>query len=161
MKTALTIGFFDGVHLGHRALLEALRKQPHVTILTFSNHPKEIFHPPAPPLLIPFTEKIALLQKYADHLMVLPFTKEFAQTSFEQLLSQFNLSHLLLGEGAVFGKNREGNEINVRLFAKREGFTVEYLPKRLFEGNPISSSRIREALERGDQQLANQLLGKA
>lgn len=160
MKTALTIGFFDGVHIGHRALLSRLREKPHTTIVTFSNHPQSLFHPPAPKLLIPLDEKIAHLKQYADELIVLPFTFEFAATPFDAFLAQFKLSHLLLGAGAVFGKNREGNEENVRKIAKEKGFTVEYLPKVLFKGEPVSSSRIRSALLAGDKQLADQLLGR-
>lgn len=161
MKTALTIGFFDGVHLGHRSLLSKLRGHPHTTILTFSNHPQSVFHPPAPPLLLPLEEKISLLKAYADELIVLPFTLEFAQTSFEELLSRFDLSHLLLGEGAVFGKDRKGNEEAIKNYAKTKGFTVEYLPKTLYAEAVVSSSRIRRAIQEGDLNLANKLLGKS
>lgn len=158
--TALTLGFFDGVHLGHQALLKKLRAHPHTTILTFSNHPQSLLKPPAPELLIPYEERIALLREYADELIVLPFTHALAQTSYEDLLGQFSLSHLLLGEGAVFGNKREGNEPNVRRYAQQKGFTVEYFPKILFEGEPISSSRIRQALRFGKLTLAQQLLGR-
>jgi riboflavin kinase/FMN adenylyltransferase len=161
MKTALTIGFFDGVHLGHQALLCKLREHSHTTILTFSNHPKELFDPPAPPLLIPLKEKLGLLKKYADDLIVVPFTWEFAQTTFEQLLSSFDLSHLLLGSGACFGKNKQGDEKAVKNYAKTKGFSVEYLPKTLYAGQVVSSSRIRHAMQCGDTALANKLLGKS
>jgi riboflavin kinase/FMN adenylyltransferase len=161
MKTALTIGFFDGVHLGHQSLLKQLRAKPHATILTFSNHPQAIFHPPAPELLIPLEEKISLLKQYADEVIVLPFTPEFAATPFEILLSQFDLSHLIFGIGSAFGKNREGNETAVRSYAKPRGIFVEYLPKALLKGEPISSSRIRRALVAGEMKLAHQLLGKS
>jgi riboflavin kinase/FMN adenylyltransferase len=160
MKTALTIGFFDGVHLGHQALLRLLRAQPHATILTFSNHPQSLFNPPAPELLIPLSEKVALLKHYADEVIVLPFTLEFAATPFDKLLSQFDLSHLILGTGSAFGKNREGHETNVRHYAKSRNIPVEYIPKLLLHGEPISSSRIRRALAAGDLNLAHQLLGK-
>lgn len=160
MKTALTIGFFDGVHLGHQTLLKRLRTHPHATILTFSNHPKDLFNPPAPPLLLPLSEKIALLKTYADEVIVLPFNHELANTPFDTLLSQFDLSHLILGTGSVFGKNREGDEAAVRQYAKGQ-FTVEYISKTLFEGEPISSSRIRKALASGNTNLAKQLLGRS
>ncbi len=160
MKTALTIGFFDGVHLGHRALLKKLRAHPHTTILTFSNHPQSLFKPPAPPLLIPLEEKLTLLKPFADELIVLPFTLEFAATPFDQLLDSFDLSHIVLGAGSVFGKNREGNEEAVRKYAEKKKIHVEYLPKFQWMNEPVSSSRIRRALAAGDQQLAQQLLGK-
>ena len=161
MKTALTIGFFDGVHLGHRELLKRLRMQPHATILTFSNHPRDVLRPPAPQLLLPHHEKMALLKQYADLVVVLPFTRELAETPFDALLSRFDLSHIVLGAESAFGKGREGNEARVRDYAKARGITVEYIPKLLLEGEPVSSSRIRKAKEEGNLILANQLLGKS
>ncbi len=160
MKTALTIGFFDGVHLGHQKLLKRLRECPHTTILTFSNHPKSLFHPPAPQLIIPLSEKLSLLKAYADELIVIPFTLEYAATSYEKLLSQFDLSHIILGSGSSFGKNREGNETNVRKYAAPRHIVVEYIPKTLFDNEPISSSRIRQALAAGNLTLAQHLLGR-
>lgn len=159
-KTALTIGFFDGVHLGHQVLLKYLRQHPHTTILTFSNHPQDVIKPPSPPLLIPLEEKLALLKPYADELLVFPFTPEFAATPFDALLAQFDLSHLILGTGSLFGANRQGTEANVRRYAEKHHFIVEYLPKVLFQGEPISSSRIRSALTSGDLNLVKQLLGR-
>lgn len=161
MKTALTIGFFDGVHLGHQTLLKRLRSLPHATILTFSNHPGGLFNPPAPDLLIPLEEKIELLKQYADEVLVVPFTLELASTPYDELLSQFDLSHLILGTGSAFGKNREGNETNIRKYAEMRGIAVEYIPKALFNNEPISSSRIRKALAAGERTLAYQLLGKS
>ena len=160
MKTALTIGFFDGVHLGHQALLRRLRALPHATILTFSNHPQTVIKPPAPETLIPLDEKIALLKEYAAEVIVLAFTPEFAETSYEALLSEFDLSHIVLGAGSVFGKNQQGNEANVRKYGESKGIIVEYIPKVLFDNEPISSSRIRQAMAAGDLTLAQKLLGK-
>lgn len=161
MKTALTIGFFDGVHLGHQKILRRLREQPHATILTFSTHPQAFFKPPAPPLLMPLSEKIERLRAFADEVLVLPFDAELATTPYDALLSRFSLSHLILGEGAVFGANRQGTEANVRRYAEPLGIQVEYIPKLLFQGEPISSSRIRRALSLSDLTLAHQLLGKS
>ena len=160
MTTALTIGFFDGVHLGHQKLLKRLREHPHATILTFSNHPQSLFKPPAPELLISLEEKKRLLKPYADLVVVLPFTTEFAATPFDQLLQTFAPSHLILGTGSAFGKDREGNEANVRNYARTRGITVEYIEKELFRNEPVSSSRIRQALADGNATLAHQLLGR-
>lgn len=158
--TALTIGFFDGVHLGHQKLLKRLREHQHATILTFSNHPLIVIKPPAPQQLLPLDEKISLLKPYADEVIVLPFSPEFASTSYDELLSQFKLTHLILGQGSVFGKNREGHEANVRKYAEAKGIVVEYIPKAFFQNEPISSSRIRKAIAAGDLTLAHQLLGR-
>lgn len=160
MKTALTIGFFDGVHLGHQTLLKKLREHPHTTILTFSNHPQSLFHPPGPEPIIPLEEKLALLQPYADELVVKAFDRAFANTPYSTLLSQYNLSHIILGQGSVFGKDRQGDEANVRAYAKALHIQVEYLPKLTLYGEPISSSRIRQALAAGNLTLAQQLLGR-
>lgn len=158
MKTALTIGFFDGVHVGHQALLKRLRECPHATILTFTNHPASAFGKQPPPLLIPFEEKISLLKPYADELLILTFTREFAQTSYEDLLAQFDLSYLILGTGAAFGKNREGTEEKLR--SKPRSFQIEYIPKVIIDGEPVSSSRIRQAIAEKKHQLITQLLGR-
>lgn len=160
MKTALTIGFFDGIHLGHQKILKALREKPHATILTFSNHPHDILKPPAPELLMTYEERIEGLQEYADVVMVLPFTQEFAQTKFDELLNRFDLSHIILGEGSVFGFQREGTEENVRKYGERKNIQVEYIPKVLFQGEPISSSRIRKAIANQQLIIVSQLLGK-
>ncbi|MBU6382859.1 MAG: FAD synthetase family protein [Verrucomicrobia bacterium] len=160
MKTALTIGFFDGVHLGHQALLRRLRELPHATILTFSNHPQGLIRPPAPELLISYEERLKQLREYADQVLVVPFTAEFAQMRFDELLDHFDLSHIILGEGSVFGKDRGGTMEAVRLYGLERKIAVEYIPKVLFEGAPISSSRIRKALGEGNTILAEQLLGK-
>lgn len=131
-----------------------------MTILTFSNHPRSIIHPPAPKLIIPYKEKLALLRPFADLLISLPFTEELATTDYADLLSRFDPSEIVLGEGTVFGKNREGTEKNVRDYGERLGIRVEYIPKLFFENEPISSSRIREALAKGKIDLAHQLLGR-
>lgn len=160
MKTALTIGFFDGVHLGHIHLLKELRKNPHTTIVTFSNHPLSFLHPPAPPLLISQEERLRLLKPYADTLLVLPFDAQLAATSFEELLSRFDLSQILLGAGSRFGYQKKGTEEAVRAWALPRNITVTYLPKLLLNGDPISSSRIRQALQTGNKPLAQTLLGR-
>lgn len=158
MKTALTIGFFDGVHVGHQSLLKKLRECPHTTILTFTNHPAAAFGKEPPPLLIPFEEKLSLLKPYADELIIIPFTREFARTTYENLLAQFELSHLILGQGAAFGKNREGTEEKLR--SKPRSFLLEYIPKVFIDSEPVSSSRIRQAIAEKNHPLITQLLGR-
>lgn len=162
--TALTFGTFDGLHLGHQALLQKMReKRTHTTLLTFTNHPLEILKPeaPIPATLTPLPLKLALLGQYGlDIVITLPFTKEIAAMSFEEWLNQFPLSYLILGEDALFGKDQLGTPERVRAFANGH-FAVEYLPKVLFDGLPISSTRIRQEIAQGRLDKAAELLGRS
>lgn len=161
--TALAIGTFDGFHLGHQALVRALKKEgSHTTIFTFSNHPLEIIKPDkSPKLLISLPEKINLIEQFqVDALIAIPFTKEIASLSYEEFLSPFSLTHLFLGQGDAFGKNREGHPENLLRLAKKRNFKLTVVDKTLFNGEPISSSRIRAAITSNDFELASQLLGR-
>lgn len=166
----LTIGSFDGVHLGHQMLLKHLRaKLPSkglVCVFTFSNHPSHLFTPQSPlPLICPPLQKMKLLETYGvDIAFLIPFTAEFAQISYEEFLKQMhqrlNFSHLALGAGATFGKNREGNEMNVKQLAQKRGFEVDYLPKFLVNGVPVSSRRIRTLISEGKFLETKECLGR-
>jgi len=163
-QTALTIGFFDGMHIGHRALLRTLKESgSHCTVLTFVNHPLKILKPdaPRPGLLTPWPLKLALMEQCGiDAAILLPFTLEFASTPYDKLLDSFDLSHLILGQGSAFGKNREGNEKNMVNFAEKKKFSVQYISKSSLGGETISSSTIRSAITSGDLVLAARLLGR-
>lgn len=161
-RTALTIGTFDGVHLGHQSIFKRMQKlSPHTTVLTFLNHPCALLKPPAPPLLTHFPLKLSLLASFGiDAIIALPFTSEFASLTYDALLQNFDLSHLVLGADSAFGKHREGTPSNIQRYAKGRSFTVEYLPKFSLDNIPISSSRIRKAIISGDLALATRLLGR-
>ena len=164
----LTIGTFDGIHLGHQALLKALKEKVSgtLTVFTFSNHPSGIINSrPSTPLLITLDHKLKLLKECGVNLSVLsPFNTEFASQSFDQFLSKLHnalhFSHLILGEGASFGKNRQGNEDEVRAFAKSHHFEVDYFPKIFHNNEPISSGRIRNHLQKGELSEVQTLLGR-
>jgi riboflavin kinase/FMN adenylyltransferase len=160
---ALSIGMFDGVHRGHQALLQRLTDQTSPSaVLTFSNHPLTVLRPDLPPP-VPITtslQKQRLLERYGlDFLIVLPFTPAFATLSFNELLEKIPLTHLVLGQGAAFGKNREGTEERVRAWAQPRSVSVEYVEKVVFDGAPVSSTRVRKALADHDVSLAEHLLG--
>lgn len=170
LPCGLTIGSFDGVHLGHQALLKHLRaKLPLgalLTVFTFSNHPSHHFAPDTPtPLICSPMQKAKLLAEYgADIVILTPFTPEFSQTPFDQFLRKLKqkipFSHLVLGINATFGKNKEGNEENVRHLAPELGFHVEYLPKLTFHDVPLSSRHIRSLIAKGALHEVQECLGR-
>lgn len=160
--TALTIGTFDGVHLGHRARLEHMRSlSPHRTVLTFSNHPLSVLQGKSPPLLTPLPFKLSLLESLGiDAALVLPFDETLRSLPFEEVLSRIPLTHLVLSEGDAFGRDRQGHEKAVTRFAQERGFESLYLPKKSLGSAPISSSRIRALIEAGQLKEAESLLGR-
>lgn len=163
---ALTIGSFDGVHLGHQALLKHLKGKGTLCVFTFSNHPSTLFNPDNPvDLICPPLQKVKLLHDYGVDLVILiPFTRSFANVDFDeflrQLKSKLNFSWLALGVGAAFGKNRKGDEAAVRRLASQLDFNVDYLPKTIVKGLPVSSGRIRSCIAQGRFQDAQELLGR-
>jgi riboflavin kinase/FMN adenylyltransferase len=168
--SGLTIGSFDGVHLGHQALLKHLRAQLPVRspliVLTFSNHPSSLFSPHSPtPLICSPLQKVKYLKEYGvDIVLFLPFTHEFANTPFDIFLKflkqRLNFSCLTLGQGATLGRNKEGNEANVKTFAEKLHVQVDYLQKYLINGLPVSSGRIRHLITQGKLPEAKECLGR-
>lgn len=166
----LSIGTFDGVHPGHQVLFHFLRQKVSetgsVAALTFTNHPSQFFNHSAPtPLLCSLKHKLSLLQQLGVDLVVLTeFNADFAEQPFQEFLKKLKhslpFSYLALGEDASFGKNREGNPESVKKIAPELNFEINYLPKILLEDQPISSGRIRSALEQGNLSEASKLLGR-
>ena len=167
----LTIGNFDGVHLGHHALLSHLKKIAKergalAAALTYSNHPSCVLNPArATPLLCTIPHKIKLLEEEQLAITVLvPFTNEFARQSADTFLrrlkSTVNLDLLILGSDAHIGKDREGDQSTVSKLAQELGFSVEYFSDYLCRGERISSSRIRNELISGQLETASELLGR-
>lgn len=155
---ALTIGMFDGVHRGHRELLTKLRAYGRPTaVLTFPDHPLQTLQPTiAPKLITPPEVKLFLLEKCrVDLVLLIPFTQSFARLSFSELLSRLPISHLVLGKGASFGHQRQGNEARVRGWS-RGTIEVEFISK---ETVPVSSRQIRTAIEAGRLAEAEEMLG--
>lgn len=167
---ALTLGNFDGVHLGHQRLLrEVVRlsgSEGLATAISFRTHPSLILKQREPtPLICPLPHKIQLLQELGiKSLFLLEFTPELARLSAAEFIDQIRrhlrFHRLILGENATLGREREGNAVKMRQIADSRGFELLYLPVEDYENVPISSSRIREAIQLGDLKLLENLLGR-
>lgn len=146
---ALTIGTFDGVHLGHQALFRRIKEIGHSAVLTFSNHPLEILQPEKKlHLLTTTSEKLELIKEHKiDLTLLLPFTKELAAETYDSFIKRLHkrlpFTHLILGEGDALGYNREGNLETLTSLGKKLGYQLEMLPKLEKDGLIISSGRIR------------------
>lgn len=168
----LTIGNFDGVHLGHVSLFsEVIRRAKSLggysAVLSFSNHPSQVFAPEAPFSFIthPINHKPFLIEKFGiDFLYLLPFTKEFAKQCPEdflgELIKTIHLKELILGYDAKFGCGKTGTPETVQVLGKELGITVQYLPAVTYDGEAISSSLIRKAIISGNLDRAAKLLGR-
>lgn len=167
---ALTIGSFDGLHLGHQALVQQMQKRLFhrgtLGLLTFSNHPAHILpHRKSAPLLCSMDQKLELLKKLGvDLVILLEFSRALSESSYEEFLTAlrqvFPFKFLILGEGARVGKGQEGDEKKIKELGLRLHFEAEYFPKTMFEEEIISSGRIRHSIEMGDFKKAEQMLGR-
>jgi riboflavin kinase/FMN adenylyltransferase len=163
---ALTIGTYDGVHLGHQYLFQQLKKHGTAAVLTFSNHPAEVLWPQStPPLIDTLDQKIRRLETHGiDLALILPFTSELSSLSYDAFLKQLHrhlpFTHLILGEGSTLGHQAQGTQENIQAVAKELNFEAIYLPKFIFEGEPVSSKKIRELINTGNFEQAFRLLGR-
>lgn len=169
--TVVTIGTFDGVHLGHRRVIEqvkatAARIGGESVVLTFFPHPRMVLFPNTEQLLLNTPdEKTALLRELGvDHLIIHPFTREFSMLSSarfieEVLVSGLHTKRLIIGYDHHFGKDREGSFENLKKSAPQFGFEVEEIPAHEADTIKVSSTRIRAALGAGQVDVANNLLG--
>lgn len=170
--TAVTTGTFDGVHLGHKTIIERLISaakniQGESVLLTFYPHPRMVLFPDDDQIKMLNTplEKEQLLHACGiDHLVVLPFTKEFSRLSSLEfvrniLSNTLKAKRLVIGHDHHFGRNREGTFAHLLEFGPLYGFEVEEIPAKDIDHVAISSSKIRHALEAGDLQTANSYLG--
>jgi riboflavin kinase/FMN adenylyltransferase len=169
--TILTIGTFDGVHLGHQKIIERLNRikaeeKGKTAILTFFPHPRRILnHNNEIKMLTSIDEKISLLDKLGlDFLIIEPFTREFSDVPAHNFVSdllvdQLKIKVLVIGYDHRFGKNREGDFEQLKEYGKIYNFKLEKIPVQDFDNVAISSTKIRKALETGDIEKANHYLG--
>ena len=170
-KTIVTLGTFDGVHLGHTEILKKLTQNTNKgafesTVLTFFPHPRIILQGKSDlKLLNTINEKIELLEKIGiDNLIIHPFDGKFAELSADAfvksiLVDQLHVQKIIIGYDHRFGKNRTANIDNLITFGTQYDFEVEQISAQEIDEISISSTKIRTALEEGDIQLANEYLG--
>lgn len=172
-NAVVTSGTFDGVHVGHKKILsrlnEVARKNTgEAVVITFWPHPRLVLYPDDTNLrlLNTFEEKAALLKREGvQHLLRIPFTKEFSQLSSEEfikkiLVEKIGTKKLVIGYDHHFGKNREGSFEQLKVNGPTYGFEVEEISKQDVDHVTVSSTTIRKAIESADIELANHLLGQ-
>ncbi len=170
-KTFVTIGTFDGVHFGHKEIINKLVDDARLAgkksvLLTFFPHPRMVLQKGAAIALInTIEERTALLEKTGlDYLIIHPFSIAFSRLTAldfvrDLLVAQLNISKLIIGYDHHFGKNREGNIEQLTEYSHTYGFSVEEIPAQDIDDVSVSSTKIRRALAAGNLKTANRYLG--
>jgi riboflavin kinase/FMN adenylyltransferase len=171
-NAVVTIGTFDGVHLGHQEIIQKLVEQAKANggesvILTFFPHPRMILNPGDYSLKMINTmpEKAALLSQLGvDHLIITPFTRDFSNLLPQEyisqvLINQIGMKSMVIGYDHRFGKDRSGGLKELTQHSNQYHYSLEEIPEQDINDLAISSTRIRKALERGDVDNANELMG--
>ncbi len=168
----VTTGTFDGVHFGHQKIINRLEElakqnQGESVIITFFPHPRLVLFPEDNDLKLINTldEKIELLEKSGiDHLIIIPFTKEFSRLSSLEFIQQIlvdkiGTKKLVIGYDHHFGKNREGSFEHLKHYSTEYGFDLEEIPEQDINDVAVSSTKIRNAILEGNVNIANKYLG--
>lgn len=167
----LAIGMFDGLHLGHQSVIDsairaARNSNSLAGVLTFWPHPSELFrsHDPTPQIMGPEMKEKVLAAREIDLIITQPFTREFASVEAEAFLPLLQrrlprLTAVYVGENWRFGKGRKGDVAALIAEGKKHHLTIVKIPRLLVDGEPVSSTRIRECLADGQIEVANTLLG--
>ncbi len=167
----VTIGVFDGVHLGHQTILDRLvdiareRGLPSVCV-TFSVHPREVLAGEAPHSILSLEHRLELLERRGvDHAVIVEFSRAFAEVDAETfvdrlLVRALGVRELVLGHDTAVGKNRRGDAAFLADAGRRHGFGVVTVGGVTVDGAVVSSSRVRAAISRGDVETARRLLGR-
>jgi riboflavin kinase / FMN adenylyltransferase len=170
-KAVITIGTFDGVHLGHQKIIKQLLRVSETTngesvLITFNPHPRKIVQPHENLMeLTTIEERIELLKQLGiNNLVIVPFNKEFSQQTALQyaenfLVEKFHPAKIIIGYDHKFGNKREGDYRMLEQYAAQYQYSVEEIDEELINDAIISSTKIREALLKGDVQFAKSFLG--
>ncbi len=170
--TVLTLGVFDGLHLGHQRIMETVVERARAvdavpTAITFDPHPRAVLHPEsAPPLLQTLDQRLANLEVLGiEQAIVIPFSRHFASLPAEEFLEaivhdRLQAKEVYLGKGFAFGKSRGGNIELLRTMASELGFVADEVAEVQLRGQRVSSSKIRDLLAEGRVNLARRMLGR-
>jgi riboflavin kinase / FMN adenylyltransferase len=170
--TVLTLGVFDGLHLGHQLIMRTVVERARATgavptVITFDPHPRAVLHPEsAPPLLQTLDQKVEGFGVLGiEQTIVIRFTPEFSMIRAEDFLrdvvqERLQAKEVYLGRGFAFGHNREGNIELLRRVSTNLGFIADEVPEVRLRNQRVSSSRIRQLLTNGNVNLARRLLGR-
>lgn len=169
-NVVLTIGFFDGLHLGHQKIFDRLKtlkaENGYSYALTFAAHPLTIIKPDSPFFMVcPLNMRLKLIENQkVDALILLDFTTKImnmtANEFIEKLHDAFNFTHLVLGPDATIGRDKKGNFNQIKLLAKKYNFEFISIEARTLDDKTISSSLIRQKIESGDLELVSKMLGR-
>jgi len=172
IKSIVTVGTFDGLHLGHLSILEALKRiskdvKGTTVLVTFEPHPRTVVSKNYElKMLLSFEEKEKLLNSFGiEHLIVITFTDKFANLTSDEFIKEyivgkFNAVHMVVGHDHKFGKDRLGDEQKLKDVGETLNFTVTSVPAETVDGEIISSTIIRNSLLNGNVEKANQFLGR-
>ena len=170
--TVLTLGVFDGLHLGHQRIMQTVVERAktvnaQATAITFDPHPRAVLHPEsAPPLLQTLDQRLANFEVLGiEQAIVIPFTQEFASNPAEDFLhdivhDRLHAIEVYLGKGFAFGRGRGGNVELLRRMSEELGFFADEVPEVCVRGKRVSSSLIRALLSEGRVNLARRMLGR-
>lgn len=173
INPAVTVGSFDGVHLGHLEVLKQLKQlakqqKGESVVFTFSPHPVQVLKPDVPFIMLTtIEEKIQLFEKAGiDHLIIFPFDKDFSNLSYSKfiedyLIGMIHMHSMLIGYDNKIGRNREGDFGELVKLSKRFNFSIEQQTKLLVNEQELSSTHIRSLLNEGKLLESSKLLGYA
>ncbi|MCB0571598.1 MAG: bifunctional riboflavin kinase/FAD synthetase [Phaeodactylibacter sp.] len=171
-NAVVTIGSFDGVHIGHQQILQKVANlaesiEGESIVITFHPHPRLVVYPKddSMKLITTTDEKVQLLHRYGiDNVVVVPFTIEFSQLSADEyiqkfLVEKFHPRYIVIGFDHRFGLNRQGDINYLKWHGQECGYSVVEIPKQEVEDITVSSTKVRRALETGDMETAQRFLG--
>jgi riboflavin kinase/FMN adenylyltransferase len=171
-NTVVTVGAFDGVHLGHLHILKEVKKQVMQiggisAVITFDPHPQQVLFTDRKLLLInSIDEKIAFIESAGiDCLIIIPFTLQFSQLSAEQFIKNFIVAKIgakvmVMGPSHTFGKDRQGNRVNMLELGEQLGVKMVQVEELMIDNQTVSSTAIRHFIQNGEMAKAEAMLGK-